>query len=479
MKTAKQASARMQDMTVGDPLKLLIAFAMPMLIGNLFQQVYTMIDTMEMGYFVGDDAISAVGAVSALYNLLMSLVISMNNGFAIPVTQAFGSHNEKRLRRSIAGMLILNGALVVIATTLSVVFLTPMLHFMNIPEGIFEQSFAYMLILSLGLFTTVGYNMFSSILRAVGNSRTPLYVLVVSSLTNIALDLFFIIVLGLGVVGTALGTVLAQALSAVLCGGTLLRKYQAILPERGDWRASQKLWPELLSSGFAMALMLCVVNVGTLIFQRANNALGETLIAAYAAARKIIEAFMTPSGTLAAAASTFVSQNWGARRYDRIRQGLRIALVLEVIWGLIACALGFAVGEFMVRLITGTQSTGIIEGGTFAIHFSLPFFAVLGVLLCLRTAMQSMGYKAAPVISSCVELAMKFLAASFLIPVWGYIGTCATEPVTWVLMTAYLGGAYFIRRKKMYPEEDKLQEPEATDEVAQFEETVPATEPQA
>lgn len=439
-----------KDMTVGSPIRLIVSFATPMLIGNIFQQIYTMIDTMEMGYFVGDSAISAIGAASALYNLLLSLTISMNNGYAIIVTQAFGAHDATRMRRAVGGTLVLNASMTVIVTLGSLLFMVPLLTFMNTPAEIFDQSYIYMMILCAGLCTTVCYNMCAGVLQAVGNSKTPLYILIVSSIVNIALDLFLIIGLGLGVVGTALGTVIAQGLSAVLCASVLLRKYRTLLPRHGDIAASRALWPSLLSSGMAMALMMCVVNLGTIIFQRANNVLGQNVIAAHTASRKIIEAFMQPLGVLATANATFVSQNWGAGKFERIQKTLRRVLGLEVLWGVLACAVVYLLSDPLMRLITGTQNAQIITNGVMSMRIHLPFFPVLGVLLCLRTAMQSMGYKAAPVASSCVELAMKAVGATIFIPMLGYVGTCITEPVTWVLMTIFLGVVYLLRRQKIY-----------------------------
>lgn len=450
MKEPGRQNARVRDMTAGDPIRLILAFAVPLFLGNIFQQVYTMIDTMVVGYFIGDDAISAIGASSSLYNLLMNLAISMNSGYAIITTQAFGARDGQRLRHAVAGTLVLNGAATVLLTVLAVVFLRPLLRFMNTPESIFEQAYLYIFILCAGLFSTIGYNMFAGILRAVGNSRTPLYFLIVSSVLNVVLDLVFVAVIPLGVAGAALATVIAQTVSAVLCGATVLRGYQAMLPQRGDFAQSRRMWGSLLSSGLAMALMLSVVNLGTLIFQRANNVLGETIIAAHAAAHRIINIVMQPLGTIASANSTFVSQNWGAGKYDRIRAALRRVMGLEILWGVIACALIYAVGGFLIQLITGTENAEIIGNGVMAMRISLPFFPILGVLLCLRTAMQAMGYKAAPVVSSCLELLLKWLSAALLIPAYGYLGTCVTEPLSWVVMTAFLVTAYLIQRRKIF-----------------------------
>lgn len=453
MKTSRLSAPRTRDMTSGSPVRQILVFAAPLFIGNLVQEIYTMVDTMEMGYFVGDSAIAAIGAASALYSLLMSLTISMNSGYAILVTQAFGARDAVRLRRSVAGTFVLNGGITVLVTVLSLAFLRRLLHFMNTPQGIFEQTYIYMWILCAGICATVGYNMFAGILRAVGDSRTPLYVLMISSAVNIALDLFLILVMGLGVVGTALGTVLAQGLSALLCAGALWKHYREILPKRGDFAASRSMWPQLAGFGVSMAMMLCVVNLGTLIFQRANNVLGESMIAAYTASRKIIVAFMQPLSTIAAANSTFVSQNWGAKRYDRIRTTLWKVMWLEAAWGVIACTVVYLIGGPLMRLITGTQDAEIISGGILAMRINLPFFPILGILLCLRTAMQSMGYKAAPVASSCIELLMKGIGAGLWIPAWGYLGTCVTEPVSWVFMTGFLTTAYWIQRKKIFPAE--------------------------
>lgn len=446
----KNPAMRVQDMTTGDPIKLILAFAIPLFIGNIFQQIYTMVDTMVVGHFIGDHAISAVGATSSLYSLMMSLTISMNSGYAIITTQAFGAHKEDRLRHAIAGTFILNGATTILVTVLTVTFLRPLLLFMNTPEGIFEEAYVYILILCAGMFSTIGYNMFAGILRAVGNSLTPLYFLIVSSVVNIVLDLLFVAVFKMGVSGAALATVVAQTVSAILSGASVLHGYRSMLPQKDDFRQSVKLWSELLSTGFAMALMLCVVNLGSLVFQRANNGLGEAVIAAHAAAHKIINTVMQPLGTIASANSTFVSQNWGAKQYDRIKSTLRKVMALEVLWGVIACALVYTFGDFLIQLITGTEDAAIISNGVMAMRISLPFFPILGILLCLRTAMQAMGYRAAPVVSSCVELLMKGSGASLLIPAYGYLGACITEPLAWTIMTIFLVAAYMFQRRQIF-----------------------------
>lgn len=452
MEKKMNSRGRVLDMTQGNSLKLILTFAVPLLIGTLFQQIYTTVDTMVVGHVLGDRAISAIGATNSIHMLLFNLAISLNNGYAIITTQAFGAHDEQKLRRSVAGMFVLNACAVAMLTLLAVVFLRPLMRFMNTPEGIFEEAYRYMLILFLGLFATIGYNMFAGILRSVGNSRTPLYCLMISSAVNIGLDLLFVAVFSMGVEGAALATVLAQLISTLLCGGIFFTKYKKMIPRRGEFKASRALWPQMLSTGTALALMYCVVNIGSIIFQRANNTLGEVIITAHTAGHKIINMLMQPLGTLAAAGSTFVSQNWGAKEYGRIKRALRQVMGMEVLWGVLMIALVYTLGGKMVQWISGTRDEAVLSNAIMAMRICIVGFPVLGILNCLRTSMQAMGYKKAPVLSSCVELVMKMVGAWALIPALGYFGSCINEPLTWFAMTVFLAAAYLIQRKKMYPE---------------------------
>lgn len=435
------SSLSAEDMTKGSPIKLILSFAMPLFIGNIFQQVYSMVDTMIAGYNLGDDAIAAIGATSTLYGLLINLAVGMNSGYAIVVTQCFGAHDEKKLREAIAGMAILNAASAVILTVFSLAFLKPLLHFMKIPEAVFADAHSYIAVICAGIFSTVGYNLFSGIMRALGNSRTSLYFLILSSLINIGLDLFFITFLKMGIAGAALATVIAQTVSALLCGIWVFQNYRSLLPGRRDFSISREIRSELLSQGFSMMLMLCVVDLGSVIFQRANNGLGEMLISSYTAARRIIDIMMQPMSTIAMASSVFVGQNWGANKTGRIRSALKKALGLEIAWALFSCTLIFLFGAALVRFSIGTRDAQIVDSAVMSLRWHLAFFPALGCLLALRTSMQAMGQKTVPVISSCVELGMKLFSAAFLIPNLGFFGTCITEPTTWALMLALLAAA--------------------------------------
>lgn len=441
---------RIKDMTQGPCVKLILTFALPLFIGNIFQQIYNLVDTAVVGHCIGDSAISAIGTTSSLYILLISLVTCLNSGYAIITTQSFGARDESRIRKCIAGTILLNAGATLVITVLAVMFLQPLLVFMNTPESVFEDAYRYIMIICVGMFSTVGYNMFAGILRAVGNSRTPLYCLIVSSVINVGLDILFVAGFRMGVSGAALATVLAQIISAILCGIAFFRNYLQYIPKKGDFRVPRELLSNLLTTGVAMALMMCVVHIGTLVFQRANNALGEDCITAYATGRRVVSLVMQPLSTLAEANSTFVSQNWGAKKPARIKDALKKMILIEILWSLFSCVVIFLFGKSLVFLITGTESPQILSDSVLCMRATIPFFPVLGVLLCLRTAMQAMGRKTAPVISSCVELALKAASAVWLIPRVGFVGSCFTEPVTWVFMTAFLVLAYFAQRKNIY-----------------------------
>ncbi len=413
---------------------------------------------MVAGYNLGDNAIAAIGATSSLYALLIDFASGLNSGYAIVVTQHFGAHDEKKLRESIAGMIELDVVVTVVLTALSLIFLKPLMRFMNTPDAIFGEAYSYIAVICAGMISTICYNMFAGILRAIGNSRTSLYFLIISTILNVGMDLFFVVALKMGVAGAALATVIAQTVSAVLCGIYVFNNYQSILPKGKDFRISREILFELFSHGFAMALMLCVVDLGSVIFQRANNALNEMIISAHTASRRIIGIMMQPLATIATASSTFIGQNWGAKKTKRIQTALKQVMGMEIAWALFSCVIVYAFGEGLVRFTTGTSDSGIVDNAVMSLRWHFAFFPALGCLLALRTAMQAMGKKIAPIISSCLELGMKLLAAAVLIPKLGFFGTSITEPITWTIMLLFLITAYFAIRKNLFGIEDEGRE---------------------
>lgn len=436
------------DMTTGIPIKVIIQFAIPLLIGTLFQQAYNIIDTMIAGYNLGDDAIAAIGATSALYSVLIYFANGMNNGFGIVMAQIFGAKNLSKMKKAVAATIILNIMTTILLTVIILPFLRLLLHWLDTPQEIFDMAYQYIFIILAGMTATIGYNMCSGFMRAVGNSRTPLYFLIASCGINIVLDILFILGLHLGVAGAALATVAAQLISAILCTIYIIKKYRIYMPEKKDWQLSKELVLEMLSTGISMGLMSSVLAIGSIILQKGINHLGKDIITAHTASRRLFEFLMMPLQAVAAACSTFTGQNFGARQFDRIRKAMKQVLWLELFWSVISVAISFLCGNMLIRMLTGTGNENIILNAAYNLKVCTIFFFPLGILFVLRNAMQAMGYRIVPILSSSIELVVKILSCIFVIPVMKYTGVVLTEPVIWVMCAAFLSVIYLKTKKK-------------------------------
>lgn len=436
------------DMTTGIPIKVIIQFAIPLLIGTLFQQAYNIIDTMIAGYNLGDDAIAAIGATSALYSVLIYFANGMNNGFGIVMAQIFGAKNLSKMKKAAAATIILNIMTTILLTITVLPFLRLLLHWLDTPQEIFDMAYQYIFIILAGMTATIGYNMCSGFMRAVGNSRTPLYFLIASCGINIVLDILFILGLHLGVAGAALATVAAQLISAILCTIYIIKKYRIYMPEKKDWQLSKELVLEMLSTGISMGLMSSVLAIGSIILQKGINHLGKDIITAHTASRRLFEFLMMPLQAVAAACSTFTGQNFGARQFDRIRKAMKQVLWLELFWSVISVAIAFLCGNMLIRMLTGTGNENIILNAAYNLKVCTIFFFPLGILFVLRNAMQAMGYRIVPILSSSIELVVKILSCIFVIPVMKYTGVVLTEPVIWVMCAAFLSVIYLKTKKE-------------------------------
>ena len=437
---------RTEDMTAGQPVKLILRFAVPLFIGNIFQQIYSVVDTMIAGYNLGDAAIGAIGATTSVYSLLINFAIGLNNGYAIVVSQAFGAKDREGLKRSLAAMAVLDAAVAAALTLASLLMIRPLMHLLKVPENIFSDAHLYISILIGGMAANVLYNMFAGILRALGNSRTPLYFLILACLVNLGLDLLFVMGFRWGVGGAAAATVIAQCCSALLSGLYVVLRYRDLLPEREHFRLRLPVLREMTSYGLSMAAMYCVVDMGSVIYQRAINGLGELLIVAHTSARRPISIFMLPLGSIATAYSTFVGQNWGAGRRDRVRQSLMSVMAMEVGWGVFSCAFIYLFGSAAVRLLTNTSDPVVLKNAVLSLRIHLVCYPALGILLALRTALQAMGHRIAPVLSSMFELGIKLVSGIWLIPAFGYLAACLTEPVIWTVCMVFLLLIFWIRK---------------------------------
>lgn len=446
----EKKTMQVRDMTKGNPLGLILGFAVPLFIGNFFQQVYSMVDTMVAGYNIGKQAIAAIGASNTINALLFTFASSINSGFAIVVSRMFGAQRKEELRQSVAMMILANGIFAVLISALGPLLMRSVMQLLNTPEVIFEQAYLYIAVICTGMFATMFYNMLASILRAVGNSRIPLIFLIISCVLNIILDVGIIIGFDTGVEGAALATVIAQMISVVLCCIYMVKNYQEIMPKREDFRIPKVLAKEVWLSGWAMAVMMFAVTVGSVILQSSMNRLGEKIIAAYTASRKIIDMLMQPLLTIGTATATFVGQNWGANKMQRIRETLRKVMGIQMAWSLGALVLILLAGEKIVVFTTGIEDSFVLENAMMTMRINFVFFLPLGILLCLRMAMQSMGMKVVPIVTSSIELIMKILSAGVMIDRLGYLGACLTEPVSWLICMVFLLGIYVKSYGKLY-----------------------------
>ncbi len=439
----------MKDLTNGKPLKLIAAFALPILLGNVFQQVYSLTDTIIIGKALGNEAIAAVGSTASVVSLMFSIINGLVTGFAIIVSKNFGAGRHDEMRRTIARMLTFSAittAVIICATT---IFIEPLLTALNTPDEIFAQARDYLFVVALGLVVTLLYNFEAAILRAVGDSVIPLIILIISTALNIVLDLLFVCVFEAGVLGAAVATVAAQLISAVVCMIYLVKKRPFLLVKKSDFKFTRETTAELLGAGFGMALMYSIVDIGSIVLQNGINGFGKDIITAHTAARKIFSLLIMPFSSISATLVTFCSQNRGAGKYSRIKTGIRDGLIIAFSWAAATLALVFFAGNFLVGMLVSTEdanSADIIATAVMYLKWSVPFYFPLAALLALRSSLQGLGKSAVPIICSIIELSWKVVTVLVIIPLFGgnngtvggsleqiggYFGVIISEPIIW------------------------------------------------
>lgn len=435
------------DLTQGNITKLLLAFALPIFFANVFQQLYNTVDTMIVGNFLGDEALAAVGASTAIYELLVGFTIGVGSGFSIVVAKHYGSKNEKNLKQSVAASIILSILLSIIVMILSVFILYPFLEMLNTPIAIIEQAHTYIFIICICAGITMAYNLTAGLLRAIGDSVTPLIVLFFTSLLNIGLDLLFVSILHMGIAGAAIATIISQAIAAIICIIYIIKKCPMLNINKQDFQYSTSLYSDMISQGASMGFMLSIVSLGTIVLQGSINAFGTLTIAAHTTARKLLSLMNMPLGTLATAVATFTSQNKGANKMSRVREGVKKAIMLSCIWCTIILIANYLLAPSLVALLSGSTQNKVIDTAVLYLHINIPFLFVLGPLLILRSALQGIGKKIIPLVSSIIELLGKLAFVMIFIPILGYLGVCFSEPVIWIFMTLQLVYAFYTNQE--------------------------------
>lgn len=435
----------MKDLTKGYPAKVIMMFAIPLMFGNIFQQLYNIADGMIVSTYVGTAALAAVGATGVVSNTLIGFINGMTQGFTILVANSFGAKDWKRMRRFIAGTIVLTFGAAVILTVVGFVFIVPILEVLNTPADILADAVVYVRIILVGTILTAIYNLCANILRAVGDSKTPLYCLLAGVLVNIVLDLWFVRGFGWGIEGAAYATVLAQALTGLLCGGYLVIRFREILPKGDEWKLEEGQYGNLFTSGLSMGLMGCIVNIGTVVLQGAINDLGTDIVAAHTAARRVFDILMVVVYTVGVAMTTYVSQNMGAGAVDRVKRGVRHANLIVTGITTVLIIVCYLFARPVMYWVTHTDKAIIIESGVDYLRIGVVFFYALGPLFVLRCSLQGMGRKVVPLVASVLEMIIKILSAAILVPAFGYMGVIFTEPISWIVMTIWLAISYLAK----------------------------------
>lgn len=427
------------DMTRGDPFRLLLQFSLPLFCSNLLQQVYNLTDTALAGHLLGSAALAEIGATAALYGLIMNFAFGMNNGLALTVSRCFGAGEREGIRRAVGWMVTLSAAVSIVLTTVSLLGRGALLQVLQVPAEVWDGAAAYLTVILLGIPLTMLYNMEAALLRAVGNSVTPLLFLLFSSVLNVGLDAAFMGPLGMGVRGAAVATVLAQGISAVLGAVYLVRSYPELHFAPAHLKKSaRRAVMNMFWAGMSMGLMSAIYNLGSVALQSSINALGSVYITAQTAARRMAEMYFIPGGALGIGVATFSSQNLGAGRRSRIGQIVRAALKIYFVWWLSVLAFTFLLGEPVLRLITGSSDVRIISNAMLYLKISVPIIPPMAVLVILRNMLQGIRHTVEPLLASALELIGKVIFAVWLVPVWGYRAVCFCEPTTWVICFVFI-----------------------------------------
>ena len=438
-----------KDMTSGNPAKLIMIFSIPLLIGNIFQQFYSMVDTVIVGRYLGVDALAAVGNTGSMSFLINGFITGLTSGLSIMVAQKFGAKDEKGLKKAVSSSVVLSALAVIIITLISISSSKFLLNLMNTPSNIIEDSASYINVIYAGTIAVVAYNMISSILRALGDSRTPLYFLIVSSVLNIILDIVFIVNFSMGVSGAAYATVISQGVSAIVCLIYSLMKYKSLRLKKEDYKVEITTYIEHLKIGIPMALQFSITAIGIMIVQGALNVFGSVVIASYTAASKVLQIVMQPAISLGIAMATFCGQNLGAKQYTRIKDGVKKCSEISIVTSIIAALILIFCGKYFVGLFIENPSEEILSYAQQVFNYSAYFFIPLGLIFVYRNALQGVGESFVPMMAGVYELLAR-AAVVFTLPKFiGFTGICLSDPVAWIAACVPLGIVYFKKMNSM------------------------------
>ena len=432
-----------KDLTSGNPLKVILLFTLPLVLGNLFQQFYALADTIIVGRFCGVSALASVGSTGSINYLILGFVIGICNGFAIPIAQLFGARDYSDLRRHVANAAWLCIAFSVVLTITTVALTRPMLVLMQTPEDILDGAVVYIGWIFASIPFIFLYNMVAGIMRALGDSKTPLYFLILTSVLNIGLDLLFIVPFKMDILGAALATDISQAISGVVSFAFLCRKFEVLHMQKGEWAVSKRACVRLMGIGVPMGLQCSITAIGSVIMQWAVNVLGSTAVAAVTAASKTMNLLTVPLESIGTAMATYAGQNLGAARMDRVRKGVTSALLIATVYSIAsAVILHFADVAVMSLFLDTTTEVEIVAMGREYLFWNSVFFVPLGALIVWRYSIQGLGFSTLAMMAGVAEMIARTAVAIVLVPMLGYFGAELANPAAWIAACVFLYPAY-------------------------------------
>ena len=437
-----------QDLTKGNPFTTIFTFSLPVIGGNLFQLFYTLADTIIVGQTLGADALAAVGATTTIIYLVLCFIQGITGGFGICLGHRFGLRDERGMRYSVAASTLWSIFFAIILTAVCCALSHPILHWLNTPELIYDMAYDYMIAVLLGTGATVFYNLISNLLRALGDSRTPLVALVISSLLNIVLDIVFIVPFQMGVAGAAWATVLSQLVSAIFALWVGLRHFEVLHIQKEDWKACRTVLATHLKTAFRMGFQMSVMCIGQLAMQGAVNALGADAIAGYTAATKVDQFSVLINNAMGIAIASYAAQNYGAGQRLRIRKGVAACLMQVSLMNVAMMILMILCRQWVAPLFVDVPTPEIVEYAGQYLLMVAPFYLLLGVLCVYRSTIQSMDNALVPFFACIIELVMRVGATTLLSAAIGYAGICLATPLAWIGANLILVPVYWhmIRR---------------------------------
>ncbi len=448
-KEMKKSSSPAKDLTVGSPMKLILGFAFPMFLGLLFQQFYSLVDTMIVGKYLGVDPFAGVGSTGSLNFIVIGFCMGLCSGFSGPISQSFGAKDFPLLRKMVTNSVWLCTFFSVVITTLMLLFCRPVLTWMNTPENIFEYAYIYIFIIFAGIPCTILYNMTAAILRALGDSKSPIIFLAISSAINIGLDLLLIIVFRMGVDGAALATVVSQGVSGVISIIYIKKKFDILAMEKGDWKLERHLAGKLTGVGIPMGLQYSITGIGSVILQTAVNGLGSIYVASMTAGSKINIFLACPFDALGQTMAPYAGQNIGARKLDRVGKGLRAACIIGFIVSGLMVIVVKLFGDQLTMLFLDEKDPVIMQNSTQFLIIVSAFYCLLTLVNTVRFTIQGMGFSSLAIIAGVMEMIARGIAGMLLVPAFGYLGACYSSPLAWLLADAFLIPAFFLCKRKV------------------------------